>query len=232
MVQRLNLDDDYIVVEPNDGRRAIILPYNVANRVFQALQGFKSTKLRYGQWFIKSVYVEQYEVTDGGVLDIWYTVRFNGLRDYLRVCHYRNLTPEVDYDVEKNIYNFSDVILNYIQGEWSWSTVLIYKELGKDTSYYLIRFNWVYYRVEKVKLDDLVADNLFRYYVSHGTTKREIYQFNNSYDIHTPLMFMKTRSSHLQLLVRCDDYYNLTVMMKEDEIYNIFEHILHSKIIF
>ena len=110
--------------------------------------------------------------------------------------------------------------------------MLIYKELGKDTSYYLIRFNWVYYRVEKVKLDDLVADNLFRYYVSHGTTKREIYQFNNSYDIHTPLMFMKTRSSHLQLLVRCDDYYNLTVMMKEDEIYNIFEHILHSKIIF
>ena len=109
--------------------------------------------------------------------------------------------------------------------------MLIYKELGKDTSYFLIRFNWVYYRVEKFKFDDLVADNLYRYYVSHGTTKRETFQFNNSQDSHTPLMFMKTRTSHLQCLIRRDDYYNLTVMMKEDEIYKIFEHILHSKII-
>lgn len=115
MLQKLNLGDDYIVVEPNDGRKAIILPYNVANRVFQALQGFKNTKVRCGQWFIKSVYVEQYELSEGGVLDIWYTVRFNGLNDYLRVCHYRNLTPKIDYDVEKNIFNFPTVILNYIQ---------------------------------------------------------------------------------------------------------------------
>lgn len=117
MRQTLNLDDDYIVVEPNDGRRVVILPYNVANRVFQALQGFKNTKVRYGQWFIKSFYVEQYELSEGGVLDIWYTVRFNGLRDYLRMCHYKNLTPKIDYDVEKNIYDFPDVILNYIQGK-------------------------------------------------------------------------------------------------------------------
>lgn len=109
--------------------------------------------------------------------------------------------------------------------------MLIYKELGKDTSYYLIRFNWVYYRVEKAKLDDLVADKLYRYYVSYGTIRREIYQFNSSYNIYTPLMLMKARTGHLQILVRRDDYYKLIVMMKEDDIYKVFGRILRTKII-
>lgn len=117
MVQKLNLDDDYIVVEPNDGKKAIIMPYNVANRVFQALQGFKNTQVQYGQWFIKSFYIEQYEVSEGGVLDIWYTVRFNGLWDYLSMCHYKNLNPKIDYDVEENVFGFSRLFLNYIQGK-------------------------------------------------------------------------------------------------------------------
>lgn len=107
--------------------------------------------------------------------------------------------------------------------------MLIYKELGKDTSYYLIRFNWVYFRVEKAKLDGLLADKLYRYYVSYGTIRREIYQFNKSYNIYTPLVLMEARTGHLQVLVRRGDYYNLTVMMKEDDIYKIFEHILRSK---
>lgn len=117
MVQKLNLNDNYIVVEPNDGKKAIIMPFNVANRVFQALQGFKNTQVRYGQWFIKSFYIEQYELSEGGVLDIWYTVRFNGLWDYLRMCHYKNLNPKIDYDVEENMFEFPSVILNYIQGK-------------------------------------------------------------------------------------------------------------------
>lgn len=109
------------------------------------------------------------------------------------------------------------------------STMLIYKELGKDTSYYLIRFNWVYYRVEKAKLNDLFADKVYRYYVSYGTIRRVIYQFKSSYNIYTPLMLMRTRMGHLHVLVRRDDYYKLTVMMKEDDIYKAFEHILRTK---
>lgn len=117
MVLKLNLDDEYIVVEPNDGKKAVIMPYNIANRVFQALQGFKNTQVRCGQWFIKSFYIEQYALSEGGVLDIWYTVRFNGLSDYLRMCHYKSLNPKIEYDVEANVFNFSTVILNYIQGK-------------------------------------------------------------------------------------------------------------------
>lgn len=117
MVKKLNLDDDYIVVKPCDGKKAIIMPYNVANRVFQALQGFQNTQVRYGQWFIKSFYIDQYGLTEGGVSDVWYTVCFNGLKDYLQMQHYKNLNPKIEYDIEKNVFGFSDVILNYIQGK-------------------------------------------------------------------------------------------------------------------
>lgn len=116
MVRKLNLDDDYVVVKPCDGKKALIMPYNVAYRVFQALQGFKNTHVRCGQGFIKSFYIEQYELTEGGLSDIWYTVRFNGLWDYLQMCHYKNTNPEIEYDTEKNVFGFSDVILNYMQG--------------------------------------------------------------------------------------------------------------------
>lgn len=106
------------------------------------------------------------------------------------------------------------------------TTKLIYKELGKAKNYYLIRFNYVSYSIATTKLDDMVADSLYKYYVSHGTTKRVNLKLIDHTNFYTPVMFMKNRFKHTQILISEENYIKVLAFYSRVTLDKTFEELL------